>query len=73
MSEPNSTPRDWTEHERSALLEHLDRRRIGVGRDKSLQTWAGRWHVPVYLLWCITLLLFVVADLAAFLLTIEWD
>jgi hypothetical protein len=35
-----------------------------------LRKWAGRWRLPVYLLWCLALLLFVAADAVAFALTI---
>lgn len=38
--------------------------------DRWIQTWGGGWRVPVYLLWILALVLFGVADLAVFLLTL---
>ncbi len=38
--------------------------------DRSVQTWAGRWTMPIYLVWVIALLLFALADVMAFLLTL---
>jgi hypothetical protein len=37
--------------------------------ERRLRQWAGRWRPPVYLLWCVALVAFGVADVVALLAT----
>jgi hypothetical protein len=54
MGERKATPDAWTDQERSAMLDHLDRRRLGIEQ--------AMWQAPAPTVAAQAFLLFVLAD-----------